>query len=113
MVMPIYASELYPFEKQTDRQHFYELIGNIRCLVCQNESIADSNAKLARDLREHVYADMLLGKSDEEILVFLSSRYGDFIRYSPPLDWVTILLWGAPIPLFLLTLWLLRQFIRN
>ncbi|MAJ82149.1 MAG: cytochrome C biogenesis protein [Legionellales bacterium] len=113
MLTPIYAAELYPFENQADRQHFYQLISNIRCLVCQNESIADSNAKLASDLREHVYTDVLLGKSDTEILTFLTSRYGNFVRYSPPFDWITLLLWGAPIPIAMLSLWLLRRFIYN
>lgn len=69
---------------------------NLRCLVCQNESIADSNAPLAEDLRRQVREMLIGGKSDEDVFDFMTARYGDFVRYNPPLDSKTLLIWGAP-----------------
>jgi cytochrome c-type biogenesis protein CcmH len=68
----------------------------LRCLVCQNESIADSRADLANDLRSQVREMLRQGASREEILRFMTDRYGDFVRYQPPLRADTALLWGAP-----------------
>lgn len=72
------------------------LINELRCLVCQNQSIADSNAGLASDLRREVHSMLLAGKSDAEILQFMTDRYGDFVLYRPPFVGRTLLLWLAP-----------------
>ena len=77
------------------------LTRELRCLVCQNETIADSNAMLARDLRREVRDLMLAGKSDVEIRAFLTERYGDFVLYLPPVAPRTWLLWAAPAVLLL------------
>jgi len=84
------------FSNQDDEQRFNELIRELRCLVCQNQSLADSNADLAQDLREEIYNEMLDGKSDNEIITYLVARYGDFVLYRPPMKPVTYLLWLGP-----------------
>ena len=86
------------------RQARYEhLTQELRCLVCQNQSIADSNASLAGDLRREVKEMIASGKSDDDIKAFLTARYGDFVLYDPPLSARTVLLWAAPALLVLLT----------
>jgi cytochrome c-type biogenesis protein CcmH len=68
----------------------------LRCLVCRNQTIADSNAPLAADLRREVREQLLRGASDDEVLRFMTQRYGDFVRYRPPLQARTALLWAGP-----------------
>ncbi len=75
---------------------FQHLIKEIRCLVCQNQSLADSHAELAQDLRQEIYEMMKAGKSDREIIAFLVNRYGDFVLYRPPVKPTTYLLWYGP-----------------
>jgi cytochrome c-type biogenesis protein CcmH len=73
-----------------------ELAKQLRCLVCQNETIADSRAGLAVDLRNKLREQMAAGKTDEEIIAFMTERYGDFVLYRPPLKATTVLLWAGP-----------------
>ncbi len=73
-----------------------ELAKQLRCLVCQNETIADSRADLAVDLRNKLREQMAAGKSDAEIIQFMTDRYGDFVLYNPPLKATTVLLWAGP-----------------
>jgi cytochrome c-type biogenesis protein CcmH len=75
---------------------FESITKNLRCLVCQNESVADSNAQLAGDLRRQVSEMLVAGKSDDEIFKFMTDRYGDFVRFNTPLEPKTLLIWGAP-----------------
>jgi cytochrome c-type biogenesis protein CcmH len=75
---------------------FEHIAKDLRCLVCQNESIADSNVELASDLRRQVREMLLAGKSDEAIFQFMTDRYGPFVRFNPPLEAKTLLIWGAP-----------------
>lgn len=99
-------------DAQTAR--YQVLIEELRCLVCQNQTIAESNAPLAKDLRDQVERQILAGRSDEQILAYMTARYGDFVRYRPPLDARTAALWGGPFVLVLLGMlvaW--RQVIRN
>jgi cytochrome c-type biogenesis protein CcmH len=75
----------------------YEIITKqLRCLVCQNESIADSNVQLAGDLRRQVREMLVAGKSDSEIFDFMTARYGEFVRFNTPLEGKTLLIWGSP-----------------
>lgn len=83
------------------QQRYERLTHELRCLVCQNETIADSNATLAADLRREVRQLMKAGKSDVEIRAFLTERYGDFVLYRPPVTPRTWLLWAAPALLLL------------
>jgi cytochrome c-type biogenesis protein CcmH len=85
----------------------------LRCLVCQNESLAGSRADLAQDLRREIRALIKQGKTDQEILDFLVSRYGDFVRYRPPVKPVTWLLWAGPFVLMLAALAGLLVFLRR
>jgi cytochrome c-type biogenesis protein CcmH len=78
-------------------QRMVNLASNLRCLVCQNESLAGSHAELAEDLRKEIRAQMKAGKSDKEVISYLTTRYGDFVLYRPPFKPVTYLLWLGPV----------------
>ena len=95
------TKEAYPFPTHVQSQRFSYLIKEFRCLVCQNEDLADSNAKLAADLRGQIYTMVQANKSDADIKHYLISRYGDFVLYKPPLQANTLVLWFGPI-IFLL-----------
>jgi cytochrome c-type biogenesis protein CcmH len=81
---------------------FERITKELRCLVCQNESIADSNVDLAADLRQEVREMLIAGKSDDAIFGFMTDRYGEFVRFAPPLTAKTALIWGAPFFMLLL-----------
>ncbi len=83
------------------QQRYEQLTHQLRCLVCQNETIADSNATLAADLRREVRELLIAGKTDADIRTFLTERYGDFVLYLPPVTPRTWLLWAAPALLLL------------
>jgi cytochrome c-type biogenesis protein CcmH len=91
-----YTLEEFQFDSPAQETEFRDLIGKLRCLVCQNESLAGSQAELAQDLRNEVYRMMRAGQSKDEILTFLVDRYGDFVLYDPPLKPSTYLLWFGP-----------------
>ena len=91
-------------------QHLSE---ELRCLVCQNQNIADSNAELAQDLRREIRGMIQAGKSDKEIIDFMVVRYGDFVLYRPPVKGITLLLWGGPLVLLLLGLFVLQRYLRQ
>ena len=76
-----------------------KLSEELRCLVCQNQNIADSNAELAQDLRREIRAMIKDGKTDKEIIDFMVARYGDFVLYNPPFKATTVLLWVGPLAL--------------
>ncbi len=90
------------FSDKIQEQRYQTLIEEIRCLVCQNQSLADSNAELAQDLRSEVYEMIVSGKQDDEIHQFLVERYGDFVLYRPPLKENTLLLWFGPFLLLII-----------
>lgn len=86
-----------------EQQEAYEsLTSELRCLVCQNQTIADSNADLAADLRRQVYEMLQQDQSKEEVLRFMTERYGDFVLYNPPFKTKTVLLWFGPVLFFLI-----------
>lgn len=87
----------FPFASPEQETRFDHLTEELRCLVCQNQSLADSDAPLANDLRKEVYAMINAGKSDKDIIDFLVARYGEFVLYRPRLTTTTILLWFAPV----------------
>ncbi len=82
---------------KVDADRLYLLTSELRCLVCQNESLADSNAPLALDLKAQIRARMAAGDNDDQIKRFLVERYGDFVTYRPPLSLRTLLLWLGPL----------------
>ena len=87
---------------QALQARFERITQDLRCLVCQNESIADSNVELAGDLRRQVREMLADGKSDAAIFDFMTDRYGEFVRFNPPLEPKTLLIWGAPFIMLLL-----------
>lgn len=89
------------------------LAEQLRCLVCQNQTIAESNAPLAVDLRQQINEQIGQGRSDTEIVDYMVERYGDFVRYRPPLKPITLLLWFGPPVLLLLALWVLIRNVRK
>lgn len=93
-----HAGEALPVaEDPVIEQRLINLAKDLRCLVCQNESLAGSRAELAEDLRREIRAQMKAGKSDQEIIAYLTQRYGDFVLYRPPFKPVTYLLWLGPL----------------
>jgi len=94
-----YTLEEFTFDSPQQQTEFRELISKLRCLVCQNESLAGSQAELAQDLRNEVYKMMRAGQSQDQILDFLVARYGDFVLYDPPLKPSTYVLWFGPFVL--------------
>ena len=89
------------FENQQQQDRFDQLTKELRCLVCQNQNLADSDAPLAHDLRREVHAMLQTGQSDKQIKQFMVERYGDFVLYRPPVQTNTYLLWVAPLILLL------------
>jgi cytochrome c-type biogenesis protein CcmH len=98
------ANTLYPLETAKQDAQFSHLLRELRCLVCQNQDLADSNAGLAKDLRDEVYALVKEGRSDNEITDYLTARYGDFILFKPPVKAITAVLWFGPALLLALGL---------
>lgn len=108
------AKEAAPLaEDPAVEQRMVRITEELRCLVCQNESLAASQADLAKDLREEVRGLIRAGKSDDEVREFLVSRYGDFVLYRPQVKPITYLLWAGPFLLLLLGVVALVRFLRR
>ena len=96
--LPVFADEARPLaDDPVIEQRMVDLASDLRCLVCQNESLAGSHAELAEDLRREIRSLMKQGKSDKEVISYLTTRYGDFVLYRPPFKPVTYLLWLGPL----------------
>jgi cytochrome c-type biogenesis protein CcmH len=95
------------------QNRFERITKELRCLVCQNESIADSNVQLASDLRRQVREMLVDGSSDETIFKFMTDRYGEFVRFAPPLEAKTLLIWGAPFIALLLGVAIVYRIVRQ
>lgn len=93
--------ETYTFETKEQERAYKKLTEELRCLVCQNQNIADSNAELAQDLRKKAYEQVKQGKNEYEVMQWMVERYGDFVLYRPPVKATTLFLWVGPL-LFLL-----------
>jgi cytochrome c-type biogenesis protein CcmH len=89
--------ENYLFEDANDRKTFLKLTAELRCPMCQNQNIADSDAMIAHDMRRKVYQLMLQGSSEQQVIDYMKVRYGDFVYYQPPVTPVTIWLWALPV----------------
>ncbi len=92
--------EIFQFDSPENEKIFHKLSEELRCLVCQNQSVAESNADLAKDLRLEIYTMLTDGKTEEEIVSFMVDRYGDYVLYRPPFEPMTWLLWFGPIIIF-------------
>ena len=105
--------EKFDFSGNVDEDRFKELIAEIRCLVCQNQSLADSDAELAHDLRKEVYDLMQTGQDNGQIVDFMVARYGDFVLYNPPVKPSTYLLWYVPFVLLAIGILFLIKTVRQ
>jgi cytochrome c-type biogenesis protein CcmH len=107
-----YTLREFTFDDPAQETAFRELTSKLRCLVCQNESLAASQADLAQDLRKEVYAMMKAGKGQDEIVAFLVDRYGDFVLYQPPVKPSTYILWFGPFLLVGVGGWFLLRALK-
>lgn len=107
------AGEILEFADAQQEERFIKLTGELRCLVCQNENLADSNADLAQDLKKEIYGMIQNGDSNEEIIDYLVARYGDFILFRPPFKATTYLLWLGPAIFLLIGILFARTLFRQ
>ena len=107
------AVETYSFDNAAKEASYKKLIAELRCLVCQNQSLSDSNAELAHDMRRKTYEMVAAGKTENEIVDFMVARYGDFVMYKPPVKQTTVLLWFGPLLFLLLAGVVVTVFIRK
>lgn len=105
--------EFHSFENPQQERLYLDLTAELRCVKCQNQNLAESNAELARDMRDKTYTMVIEGKSREDIVNYMTARYGDFVLYNPPLKFKTLLLWAGPPILLLLSLFMILKYIRN
>lgn len=108
LILPLLLSakslDIYPFDSVEQSTQFQDLLKNLRCLVCQNQDLADSNAGLAKDLRGEIYQRVSNGQSNRQIYAYLTDRYGDFVLFKPPLKANTALLWIGPFILLFIAI---------
>jgi cytochrome c-type biogenesis protein CcmH len=109
----ITAKEAQSNEDPQIEQRMKALTEQLRCLVCQNETLADSRADLAEDLRREIREQMKAGKSNQEIIAFLTDRYGDFVLYNPPVKRTTYLLWFGPFILLIAGTGVLYRYLKR
>lgn len=107
------ADEPLQFEDPIKQERYQHLLEELRCLVCQNQTLADSHAELAQDLRKQVYKMVDDGQDVPAIIEFLVARYGDFVLYRPPVKATTVLLWFGPFVLLGVALFSVFRFVRN
>ncbi len=112
LALLVAASAAFADDAALDRR-VMELAGELRCLVCQNQSLAESNAGLAVDLRNQIREQLARGASEREVVDFMVARYGDFVLYRPPLKASTFLLWFGPFVLLIAGIYVLIRRIRH
>jgi cytochrome c-type biogenesis protein CcmH len=114
LTLNVFANEAAPLaEDPVVEQRLVNIAGELRCLVCQNESLAGSQADLAKDLRQEVRGLIKEGKTDDEVKDFLVSRYGDFVLYRPQVKPETYLLWAGPFILLIVGIVVLVRYLRR
>ena len=112
LIVLLFATSAFAQTPDMDRR-VASLANELRCLVCQNQTLADSNAPLAVDLRNQIREQLAAGKSEGDVRNFMVERYGDFVLYRPPLKASTIALWAGPFVFLLIGAWLLRRVVRR
>lgn len=113
VALPLAAVDIMQFESPEQAERFRNLTEEIRCLVCQNQSLADSDAPLAQDLRDEVLEQMNLGKTDDEIRDYLVARYSDFVLYRPRVNSANLVLWFAPLLMVIAGFWIIFRQLRK
>lgn len=112
-VSTAWAADVYQLADPQQQKIYEDLTSQLRCLVCQNQTIADSHAELAGDLRRQVYEMLQQGKSRDDIVQFMTDRYGDFVLYNPPFKAKTGLLWLGPVAFVLVGFAIIFSIIRR
>jgi len=112
---PLYAVqiEFHSFENPQRERLYLDLIAELRCVMCQNQNLAESNAEIARDMREKTYEMVVAGKSRKDVVNYMTARYGDFVLYRPPFKAKTLMLWIGPPLLLLFSLFFVLRIIKN
>ncbi len=113
VVTPVFAGEAELLDDPVYKERFDALTKELRCLKCQNQSIYDSQAGLADDLRRQIREQMYAGKTDQEIVEYLVTRYGDFVRYRPDVNASTLFLWVGPFIFLIIGIAMLVYQIRK
>lgn len=114
LAVPLMAQEEeYPFESEEQREQFRKLTAEMRCPKCLNSNLAGSDAPVAQELTEDIYRQIREGRSNEEIVEFMTSRYGEFINYRPPMTAGTFILWFGPAMLLLIGLFIVWRTARK
>ncbi len=105
LIAPVQASiQIYEFKDPAIEAEYKDLLDELRCLVCQNQNLAGSDADLAQDLRQQTYDMLTQGKTRAEVVDYMVTRYGDFVLYRPPVKSSTMLLWAGPFALLFIVL---------
>ncbi|MBE9567988.1 MAG: cytochrome c-type biogenesis protein CcmH [Proteobacteria bacterium] len=104
--------ETFKFDSPEKEKIFHKLSEELRCLVCQNQNVAESNADLAKDLRQQIYDMLSEGKTEDEIVEYMVQRYGDYVLYRPPMKPMTWLLWFGPVIGFFFGLFFVMRFMK-
>lgn len=99
----------YGFDDPQQRAVFLQLTEELRCPMCQNQNIADSDAMIAHDMRRKVYSLLKQGKSEQDIISYMKDRYGDFVYYKPPVTVATVWLWALPVIFILVVLFFVMR----
>lgn len=106
--------ETYPFDTPQQEATYTELVSELRCVVCQNQNLSDSNAKLAKDLRTQIHQLVVTEHADKQAVIdYMVARYGEFVLYKPPVAMNTLLLWLAPLLFLGFGLWMAVQMARR
>lgn len=105
--------DTFQFNNVEDRVRAVELAKSLRCPQCQNQNLVESNSPIAYDLRIEVYQMINEGKTNQQIIEVMTSRFGNFVLYQPPFQWTTALLWGLPFGLILLGLLLMWRYLQQ
>jgi len=105
--------EILKFENSAMEADYRQLVNELRCLVCQNQNLADSNAELAHDMRNQVAEQLKKGLTRKEIVTYMVDRYGDFVMYRPPFKSTTMLLWLGPVVFFIIAAAVIVSFVRK
>ena len=111
--MPGIAVDTHQLPDPAQQKTYERIISELRCLVCQNQTIADSNAELAADLRRQVFEMLQQGKSKDDIIQFMTARYGDFVLYNPPFKAKTGLLWLGPVVFLIIGIAMISFFLHR
>lgn len=105
--------ELFEFDNTAQQKHAISLAKSLRCPQCQNQNLVESNSPMAMDLRLMVYQQVKQGKTDSEIIEFMTERYGEFVRYKPSLNARTVVLWLAPLLILALLVLLMLKLVKK